>query len=338
MIHVHMPSCQFPGQKLCTFAPTEGFPDQIDVFINPEDNTRFFSFGKHPVGTQSRVKCGAKEQNMDCFAIANSGEKMSCDNIGDQCFCVEPSTAHRKGQFGYIQTIANLMDAPCGSKGRFPTLGVLEDGSPGLEVLMIGLGGGNIAQYLQSTCLNLLRMVVVETDLRVVRTAQTFFGLNFTISENTDVTLAEESYAVVVEDGGAAVHNTSPEGNRFDVVIVDCFVMHGIVPPACSSNTFVHDVEKILKPGGLVLPHVWKKQEPELAKRYETVFGSVKKHDVPITTGLNFVLSANKKFTSDNAATQLRILKSAMRHIEILQYRSQKGMPLTNLQVTTHSI
>lgn len=270
---------------------------------------------------------------MDCFAIANSDEKMNCDNIGNQCPCTQPSTAHLEGQFGYIHTIAKLMKGPCGSRSRFPTLGVLEDGSPGLEVLMIGLGGGNIAQYLQSSCHNLLRMVVVELDLRVVKTAKTFFGLNFTVSDNTDVTLVDDDFAVVVADGGEAVHNTSPEGSRFDVVVVDCFAVHGMVPPSCSSHTFVDDVHTILKPGGLVLHHVWAKQEPALAKRYKPVFGSVTKHDVPFTTGLNFVLSANKDFTSDSAATQLRILKAAMRHIEILQYRRRHGMSLTNLQV-----
>ena len=259
---------------------------------------------------------------------------MKCEDIGDECHCTQPSSARSPGQFGRMQEFAKLMRSPCGSRSRFPTLGVLEDGSPGLEVLMIGLGGGTLPQYLQSNCHNLLRLVVVELDPRVVKTAQTFFGLDFTISDNKDVTLAEDSFTVVVEDGGAAVHNQSPEGNRFDVVLVDCFAAHGLVPDSCSSQTFIEDVEKILKPGGLVLHHVWAEQEPELAKRYENTFGVVTVHDVPITTGLNFILSVNKDITSDSAATQFRILKTAMRHIEILQFRRQHGMPLTNLQVT----
>ena len=82
------------------------------------------------------------------------------------------------------------------------------------------------------------------------------------------------------------------------------------------------------------------KQVHDLEQRYEKAFGSsaVERHDVPITTGLNFIISANKNFTSDSAATQIRILKAAMRRIEILQLRHRHGATLTNMQVVYESL
>lgn len=224
------------------------------------------------------------------------------------------------------------MQPACGAASTFPTQGVLDDGSPGLEVLMIGLGGGTIAQYLRSECPNLLRVVCVEVDPRVVKTAQKFFGLNFTVSESIS---ADENFVVVVQDAADAVHSHSPEQSRFDLVLVDCFAVHGVVPESCSNQRFVDDIGKIIKPGGLLLHHVWAKQVHDLEQRYEKVFGSsaVERHDVPITTGLNFIISANKNFTSDSAATQIRVLKAAMRRIEILQLRRRHGATLTNMQV-----
>ena len=83
-----------------------------------------------------------------------------------------------------MQKFAKLLQPPCGNQDHFPTLGVVDDGSPGLEVLLIGLGGGTLAQYLQGNCRNLMRLVGVEVDPRVVRVAQLFFGFNFKLVSN----------------------------------------------------------------------------------------------------------------------------------------------------------
>lgn len=105
------------------------------------------------------------------------------------------------------------------------------------DVLILGLGAGNVASILREHR-QTYRMVGVEIDAEVVRLARNHFGLE----DYGDV-------EVVVADAADFVRSC---GERFDLVVVDLFV-DATVPLAAEQDEFLLRLEKMLRPGGLLL-------------------------------------------------------------------------------------
>jgi len=135
----------------------------------------------------------------------------------------------------------------------------------GYRVLLIGLGGASLPDYVLSRCGKGTRFESVEYDPRVIEAAEAFFG--FSTSEGRS--------EVERGDGGLAVRRRSQQGERYDVVMVDAFAPGGNVPASVSDTAFASNVLSILKPGGKLVQHILTAdlQEDPLLKRYQQVFG-----------------------------------------------------------------
>jgi spermidine synthase len=108
------------------------------------------------------------------------------------------------------------------------------------HVLMIGLGGGNIAQALFSL-LPKMRLDIVEINPLVVEIARNYFF--FAPQDNTKV---------FIEDGVDFVTNASARGIKYDLVMIDAFA-GDYIPASFLTLEFTARVRKILSPNGVVV-------------------------------------------------------------------------------------
>jgi hypothetical protein len=111
----------------------------------------------------------------------------------------------------------------------------------------------------------------VEVDPRVAGEAERFFGLEL-VDGASEIDVEDALGAV---SGLAATRGAKTDGqisltqqsalqgsgqlgsNGWDVVGVDCFIGHGETPESCRSPEFISAAHSILKPGGMVVHHIW---------------------------------------------------------------------------------
>jgi hypothetical protein len=135
-------------------------------------------------------------------------------------------------------------------------------GSKHSRLLLIGLGGGALATYLQSHCPN-IEIDAVEANKHVVDAAYHLFGFD----------VAGSKVSVEVADGGDAVQSRSNSGTLYDFIVVDCFEAQGHVPDSCRSQAFIRSVHNLLYPKGKVLQNVWQGQFRSILGMYQYEFG-----------------------------------------------------------------
>jgi spermidine synthase len=147
----------------------------------------------------------------------------------------------------------------------------------GLQMALVGLGGGMIAQYLISHSTQ-LSIDAIEVNADVVAAARAFFG----------VTRAEKHgrLRVLQGDGLSTLGESSPA--MYGVVVVDCFGgSAGRMPESCRSQAFAEAVYRAMKPGGEMLQNVLisrsddatldkevRRDFEELLTAYRKVFGA----------------------------------------------------------------
>jgi len=121
-------------------------------------------------------------------------------------------------------------------------------GDKKLRVLLIGLGGGALPQFILHRCpAGTVAIDAIELDGRVIDAAQRFFGV-----ASTRGTLNIEQ-----ADALAAVTTSVEKGKQYDVALVDCMAGGGLVPESCRSSEFIGLIHKSLAPGGVVMQNIW---------------------------------------------------------------------------------
>jgi len=131
------------------------------------------------------------------------------------------------------------------------------------KVLVVGIGDGSLPVHLQQSCpARTLHIHVVEQDSRVVAAFSHFLGF----AQSEQVHVAQGSLL-------SAVGKLANTGDRYDAVLVNCFV-RGVVPAACRSLTFVRDARRVVAPGGVLMHNFGSSEPPQsLMVGYGAAFG-----------------------------------------------------------------
>jgi spermidine synthase len=136
------------------------------------------------------------------------------------------------------------------------------------RVLIVGLGGGTIPQFLRQHFPELL-IDVVELDPAVLRVARTYFGFQM-----------DDRMRAFVADGRRFIEQSEPV---YDVIYLDAYSADS-VPYALTTRQFLEATRKALKPGGVVVGNVWSSRSNELydsmVRTYQHVFAQVAINDV----------------------------------------------------------
>jgi spermidine synthase len=115
---------------------------------------------------------------------------------------------------------------------------------------MIGLGGGELPQYLLHHCPN-MQIDAVELNGDVISLARTYFGLG------ESETSFPGRLSIQQADALTAVRERASGKKSYDAVLVDCFSGGGEVPETCRSRSLAEKVKAILKPRGVLLQNIW---------------------------------------------------------------------------------
>jgi spermidine synthase len=137
-----------------------------------------------------------------------------------------------------------------------------KDAAVPLKVLLIGLGGGALAQYILSQCPRGTMLEAVEYDPRMIDVATNFFGLH----------PQKNVFVIDQGDGGAIVEARAKDGHVYDIVFVDAFAGGPHVPESCRNLKFIKNLRRVLGSGGLVVQNI-KADYQETLPLYEESFG-----------------------------------------------------------------
>lgn len=161
--------------------------------------------------------------------------KEACDSdCPDECPCEVDTTAP---PIEYQQIMLQQLDHVCSKQHS--------------HVLLIGLGGGRLPQYLLRQCQG-MHLEAVELNADVIALGRSYLGLNELEKKFSDRFLIEQNDALSsVQEREAAA------GEQYDAILVDCFLGGAEVPESCRSRDFAQKVDAILKPSGMMLQNIW---------------------------------------------------------------------------------
>ncbi len=156
------------------------------------------------------------------------------------------------------------------------------------RILMIGMGGGMVTNYL-SRHLKTSDITAVEIDPYVVDIAKKHFGF----TEN-------ERYRAVIMDGADFL---TRQNTPYDIIILDAF-SDNVIPPHLKTAEFYRDVAAHLTPGGAVAQNVEtvKTQPKEVIAAMSEVFDHIDIYAVRS----NFVIIGYRGEQLDPGALALR--------------------------------
>lgn len=316
------------GELLCRVRPGDGAGGRpLDVWLLP-GNARAVAFEDaltyeatvHCVGSQP--ECRAKQTDTtQLFGNAAQGDSDLVPddvvaNIGEcpECPCEMDTQQHiLESQRAIVEAVQ-------------PKCTVARRAKP-VDILMIGLGGGVVHSLVRSSCPEGTRVRSVEIDPRFAAAAGRYFGLP--LQRGISEVVVGDAFAVVEKEVQALKGRKTPgpEGSvkalndaladddeppalgadGYDIVVVDCFVGGGETPEACRSADFVDDLNKILKPGGEVIQHLWHTSPQKSAvafqynntrQEYDETFGSDSVETRPIFRQNRSLMFDNLVFAS----------------------------------------
>jgi len=156
--------------------------------------------------------------------------------------------------------------------------------------LLIGLGGGELPQYMLHRCPN-MTIEAIELNQDVIDVARLYFGL-----AESEKLFADR---LIVQHTDAITAATQKEDNSYDMVLVDCFAGGGMVPESCRSREFADGVVNLLRTSGVMLQNIWhfSPEQPEVAQQflaakqtYSAAFGApVEDIEVPMPEEIRWV-------------------------------------------------
>lgn len=221
------------------------------VVVDGDINSRMMTFGASadvPL-TQTMVRCRGRAPD-SCMEKGDA----ACDLSPSRCPCefhmprLPPLDleyqfiAHRLGD---SESDTEDDDAPPLSPGSAgAAAGGGANATGGDRILMIGLGGGMLPQYLLERHPD-LAVDAVEVSADVVAAARAFFGVG--------AAEAAGRLSIQTDDGLAALRARRGAGYR--AVVVDCFVA-GRVAEACRTPSFAEALRGAVRGGGEVMQNV----------------------------------------------------------------------------------
>ena len=116
------------------------------------------------------------------------------------------------------------------------------------DLLMLGLGGGTVPQFIAKKFPE-VSVEVMEIDPLVVEVAQKYFGFK-----------PGKHGQVAIGDGRKLLRKNQ---KKYDLIILDAYKAGGI-PFHLTTREFMQEVKKHLRPGGVVAIHLW----AEYANKY----------------------------------------------------------------------
>jgi len=174
-------------------------------------------------------------------------------------------------EFPYMGHVMNQLGPKCDAKKQF-------------RVLLLGLGGGALPQYILARCPNGTFVESVEYDPRVISAATQFFGLR----EEQGIS------KLVAGEGGAIVADRARQRATYDAVIVDAFGDKQQVPETCRSEGFIKNLKKLVpKKGGLVIQNIQSPLFEKTRPLYEKTFGSGNVQDVNVLFNVEHLIITN---------------------------------------------
>lgn len=244
---------------LCRLSGDSG-QSSVTVRLQPSTNARSLVFNDDVSGVETRAQChGAPPP--ECLAGAGSS------TVQDVSSCMSCGCEESAGRVygSYAREMAEKIDRQC-QEGR-------SEEDP-LRVLLIGLGGGELAIHLAQRCGSKLELDTVEYDGRLPELAKKYFGLppSVKVMVGDALPVAESLRQAIEEDKLLA------DKKRYDVVLVDCFSTGGVTPEHCRSAEFLSTTRDLLRSGGTVLQHLWHTdpQHPEVASDYTATLATYK--------------------------------------------------------------
>lgn len=233
----------------------------VNIWLDPEENSRALSFGKDDTTEQSSLQCKGKVA-AECFVgrVPAQSKKEVPDCKSVHCPC-KPDTS--------------TFDWPILNKMMEELVPLCHGGDRGLRLLLVGLGGGQVPTYLEDHCpKHGLQVDSVEYNQNVIDAAVDFFGLRVSAEANT----------VECNDGLKAVQQRASAKSppEYDAVVVDCFGADDNVPAPCKDPQLLKSISDLLRPGGLVFQNLDIEPPAEISKRYGVAFGESQVETVPI--------------------------------------------------------
>jgi hypothetical protein len=260
------------GKLLCRVTPKEDAMSggrKLDVWQLP-GNARAVSF-EDALTYESLVSC--------------AGPSPECEHTEAEVFDVQdcpPCPCELELQHQILESQQALVSA------IQPRCTVARAGRP-FDILMLGLGGGIVHTFVHTLCPQDTRVRSVEIDARFAAVASRYFGLP--LQSGLSEVVVGDALNVVRDEAARLNKNSSHPtygeeeqdmgANGWDAVVVDCFVGGGRTAPACRSEEMVKDLNIVLKPGGIVMQHVWHRSPKDThvasefkstMKNYEKVF------------------------------------------------------------------
>lgn len=204
---------------------------------DPKGNLRKMQFGDE-CAVESVIKCKGEPGKFEMDECNGGCGACPCDYDPTQGL-----SAH------YMDTMFQELSPWCNSTVRS-------------RVLSIGLGGGEMPQYLLHHCPH-MSVEAVELSRDVIETATLFFGIQ-EVEKSSGGRLK-------VEQGDAGKVVAQKPAGQYDAVLVDCFQGGGVVPEGCRSEAFAKNVQKLLTPSGVMLQNIWHKARghPEVAGQFQ---------------------------------------------------------------------
>lgn len=270
--------------------------DGLQVRLDRNTNVRTLTFGDGSIEArrlqQTEVHCkGAAPQscgnpnNVSLKELATAPPAAGCDLDPQRCPCEfdMPELPPLDREYNFI--VKHLLS---GKVGGLNTDGMNDAaagdffgrlaGASG-KLLLIGLGGGMLPQYLIHH--TGLTVDAVELNGDVINVARAFFGL--AASESSHCDTGHCDITVIQGDGLKVVKRSTP--STYGAAIVDCFG-DARLPQNCRSRDFVDALYWAIRPGGEVLQNtvtghpsdpeldkLIKKDLKDLIAAYKAVFG-----------------------------------------------------------------
>lgn len=196
---------------------------------------------RNNVSVLERVRYdGKRERSLQFGDECATESEVICKSNGacgshcvDSCPCDVDTSV---GLNAYMQTMFEQLGPRCSGEDA--------------RVLMIGLGGGELTQYLLHHCPG-MHVDAVELNGDVISLARAYFGLGESERKFKGRLTIEQADALT------AVGERALAGEGYDAVLVDCFSGGGEVPESCRSRTFAEKVKAILNPAGVLLQNIW---------------------------------------------------------------------------------
>ncbi len=164
---------------------------------------------------------------------------------------------------------------------RMTFAGLLVNPNPG-SLLMIGLGGGTIANVLIDLYPT-MEQDLVEVDAAVVRVAREYF--NYEEGKNAKVHII---------DGRVFAKRARLKGDKYDLIILDAFTGE-YIPEHLMTKEFLDDINALLTPDGVIVSNTFAASDlyDHESVTYTSVFGHYFNFKMP-GTGNRVIVGSSK--------------------------------------------